>query len=136
MEVHCPACEDVDDEADVYAVDGCRAIVSEPLYLDGPRDEDSFLRLERIDTKESKMTWTEKKASVGHEIARHRERWGETFGLRAFPGEKFSIVEGSSFYCALGVLLYTYRCSEKRQEWLSFSKGSPSELHRESVRLG
>jgi hypothetical protein len=49
LEIECPACEGVDDEADVYAVDGCRAIVSEPLYLDGPRDDDTHLRLERID---------------------------------------------------------------------------------------
>lgn len=82
------------------------------------------------------MTWTEKKASVGHEIARHRALWGETFGLRAFPGEKFSIVEAASFYCESGVMLYTYRWLEEEQEWLASAKGSPDELHRQSVRLG
>ena len=54
LEVECPACEGVDDDADVCAAEGCRAIVSEPLRLGGPRDEDSHLRLERISTKESK----------------------------------------------------------------------------------
>ena len=54
LEVECPACPDVDAAELVHCRDGCRAIVSEPLYLDGPRDDDSFLRLERIDTKESK----------------------------------------------------------------------------------
>lgn len=82
------------------------------------------------------MTWTEKKASVEREIARHRERWGETFGLRAFPGEKFSIVEAASFYAESGVMLYTYRWLEEEQEWLASAKGSPDELHRQSVRLG
>ncbi len=49
LEIECPVCEDIG-----FARDGCRAIVSHPLWLDGPRDDDSHLRLERIDTKESK----------------------------------------------------------------------------------
>ncbi len=43
----CPACPDVDAAELVHCRDGCRAIVSEPLYLDGPRDDDSYLLLER-----------------------------------------------------------------------------------------
>ncbi len=47
LEVECHACEDVDEEGFVHCRDGCRAVHSEPLYLNGRRD-DCYLLLERI----------------------------------------------------------------------------------------
>jgi len=46
-DIGCPACEGVDDDASVLCADGCRAVRSGPLYLEGPRDDDSWLLLER-----------------------------------------------------------------------------------------
>jgi len=81
------------------------------------------------------MTWTQKQQAVEREIARHRALWGKTFGLASSPGEEFQIVEAASFYAESGVMLYTYRWLEEEQEWLASAKGSPDDLHRQSVRL-
>jgi len=81
------------------------------------------------------MTWTQKQQAVSQEVARHRALWGETFGLRAFPGEKFQVVEAASFYSQAGVQLYLYRWVEEESSWLASTKGSPDELHCQSVKI-
>lgn len=47
LDIECRACEDVDENGDVLCRDGCRAIRSGALYINGPRDDDSYLLLER-----------------------------------------------------------------------------------------
>lgn len=57
------------------------------------------------------------------------------FGLRAFPGRKFSI-RRAACYISNGVLtLYTDIWNEDNQKWLSFAKGTEQELRKEVVRL-
>jgi hypothetical protein len=56
-------------------------------------------------------------------------KFPETFGLRAFPGDRFTINERASYESPRGsgnVLLYVYT-----QEGLAFCKGSPAELRRQ-----
>lgn len=50
LDIECRACEDVYATGldQLFAVaDGCRAIRSGALYINGPRDDDSYLLLER-----------------------------------------------------------------------------------------
>jgi len=58
------------------------------------------------------------------------------FGLRAFPGERFSIsLSGSYVNDYNEVQLYTSIWSAKLNRWSSFAKGSPAELQAELVML-
>ena len=59
----------------------------------------------------------------------------ETFGLRAFPGKVFKIVESQSFISEGVMQLYTYVNVADRipARWQAFSKGTPSELRAEVV---
>lgn len=52
----------------------------------------------------------------------------ETFGLRAFPGEKFRVSISASYVSDGQVMLYTDVWSRARGEWQSFAKGTPAEL--------
>jgi hypothetical protein len=63
-------------------------------------------------------------------------KFPKTFGLRAFPGDKFTINESASYESPFGsgnVLLYTYTVPADGSEGLAFCKGSPSEIRREIV---
>ena len=58
-------------------------------------------------------------------------KFPESFGLRAFPGQRFTINESASYESPFGsgnVMLYTYT-----EDGLAFSKGSPAELRREVI---
>ena len=67
----------------------------------------------------------------------------EEFGMRAFPGKRFRISRGSSYWSdgyymgepkfPPGPHLYVY--VEEDGDWLSFAKGTPTELRREIVPL-
>ena len=65
------------------------------------------------------------------------EQYGEVFGLRAFPREKFCISRGASYVVEVAddkpprVMIYTFRWDDDRKAWLAFSKGTLSECHRE-----
>jgi hypothetical protein len=53
----------------------------------------------------------------------------ETFGLRAFPGQRFTLNRSASYERPLGsgdVMLYVFT-----EDGLAFSKGSPAELRGE-----
>lgn len=57
----------------------------------------------------------------------------KVFGLRAFPGQRFTINESASYESPFGsgnVQLYTFT-----EDGKAFSKASPAELRREVVRL-
>jgi hypothetical protein len=61
------------------------------------------------------------------QIAAARAEFPDTFALRAFPNDTFSISPSSSYVNDSGVvMLYTERLVDGK--WLSFAKGSPSEL--------
>ena len=56
-------------------------------------------------------------------------KFPESFGLRGFPGQRFSINESASYESPFGsgnVMLYVFT-----EDGQAFSKGSPSELRRE-----
>ena len=66
-------------------------------------------------------------------VAEEAGKFPEVFGLRAFPGQKFTINKSASYESPFGsgnVLLYVFT-----EDGQAFSKGSPSELRREVVRL-
>jgi hypothetical protein len=75
------------------------------------------------------MTHTEENAMIARAIA----EFPNEFGLRAFPGKRFRINHGNSYY-SNGVMLYTDVLGDDGK-WLAFAKGSPEELHREVVKL-
>ncbi len=50
----------------------------------------------------------------------------ETFGLRAFPGDKFTLNRAASYESGGQIMLYVYTA-----DGLAFCKGSPVELRRE-----
>lgn len=54
-------------------------------------------------------------------------RFPKTFGLRAFPGKRFTINRDASFVSGGQVWLYTYRI-EANGSKLAFAKGTPGEL--------
>ena len=53
----------------------------------------------------------------------------ETFGLRAFPGRTFRINPAQSYESGGEFILYTD--VQDGDGWLSFCKGTPSELQKE-----
>lgn len=65
-------------------------------------------------------------------------RFPEEFGLRAFPGDKFRISYGASYFRTWddpdSLMLYTERLCEDGK-WKDFAKGTEAELRREVVRL-
>jgi hypothetical protein len=68
-------------------------------------------------------------------------RFPKEFGLKAFPGQKFMINRGQSYWDTgvyhgkrthpPGPILYVYVYTDGR--WVSFAKGSPDELTRSIV---
>lgn len=79
------------------------------------------------------MTRTEEQAIIAQAVA----EFPPEFGLRAFPGKRFKIVEGASYY-SNGPVLYTYVLQtegEWKGEWFAFAKGTPGELRAQMVRL-
>ena len=60
-------------------------------------------------------------------------KYGEVFGLRAFPREKFCISRGASYVVEVAddkpprVMIYTFRWDDDRKAWLAFSKGALGE---------
>jgi len=56
-------------------------------------------------------------------------KFPESFGLRGFPGQRFTLNESASYESPFGsgnVLLYVFT-----EDGLAFSKGTPAELRRE-----
>ena len=53
-------------------------------------------------------------------------KFPESFGLRAFAGQRFSINESASYLSGGNVLLYVFT-----EDGKAFCKGSPTELQRE-----
>lgn len=53
-------------------------------------------------------------------------RFPKEFGLRAFPGKRFTLNRSACFISAGKVQLYVYTA-----DGLAFSKGTPSELRKE-----
>lgn len=77
-----------------------------------------------------RLTWDQEQEAV----KKAAEAFPDEFGLRAFPGDTFSISLPASFYSeAYGVQLYVY--VKRDDKWLAFSKGTPEELRREVVSL-
>lgn len=58
-------------------------------------------------------------------------RFPDEFGLRAFPGKRFSVCKASSFMGADGVQVYVYVWDDDRDEWLAFSRGTEAEIRKE-----
>ena len=52
-------------------------------------------------------------------------KFPETFGLRAFPGDRFSLNESASYVSGGTTMLYVFTA-----EGLAFCKGTPAELRR------
>tara|TARA_Y100000389_G_scaffold201608_2_gene244764 strand:- start:7457 stop:7735 length:279 start_codon:yes stop_codon:yes gene_type:complete len=65
------------------------------------------------------------------------DRFGRVFGLRAFPGDRFSISRTHSYVTGprLGAqpIIYVYRWNDKGEWWQSFSKGDVDECLRTFV---
>jgi hypothetical protein len=73
-------------------------------------------------------------------VAAFTAEYGDEFGLRAYPGKRFSVVEGASYLShSEGVLLYVYVLDDDKaapdRSWMAFAKGTADELRREVVRL-
>ena len=62
-------------------------------------------------------------------IAQAIAEFPETFGLRGFPGKRFSLSQRSSYVSGGEVMLYTVT-----SEGLDFTKGTPAEIRAEVVR--
>ena len=66
-----------------------------------------------------------------------RQEYGEVFGLRAFPGDRFKISDGASYVTfydgVIRFMVYVYRFDNGT--WDAFSKGTPTECRRNFVRL-
>lgn len=85
------------------------------------------------------MDWKEKQQAVKDAI----KEFPKEFGLKAFPGDVFTISESASYYGEAfdnewgsspgGVMLYTYIKDGDR--WNSFAKGSVEELRKNIVYL-
>ena len=67
------------------------------------------------------MDYTEKQETVAREV----RGFPEEFGLRAFPGQRFTINRSASYWSG-GVMLYVYTAGGE-----AFCKGRPCELARE-----
>jgi hypothetical protein len=79
--------------------------------------------------------WEEDNRKVAEAVAAHKARYGEVFGLRAFPGRKFSVNPSNSFYSqGFGIQLYTDVLTAEGK-WAAFAKGSPAELNGQTVIL-
>jgi len=66
---------------------------------------------------------------VTNTVKTEAAKFPESFGLRGFPGQRFSINESASYESPFGsgnVMLYVFT-----EDGQAFSKGSPSELRRE-----
>jgi len=50
----------------------------------------------------------------------------ESFGLRAFPGDRFTLNQSASYESGGQIMLYVYTA-----DGLAFCKGTPTELRRE-----
>lgn len=58
----------------------------------------------------------------------------ETFGLSAYPGDRFKISRTASYISdSLGLQLYVQ--VERDGQWVDFSKGTPVELRAQVVKL-
>jgi hypothetical protein len=92
------------------------------------------------------LDYDEQQKLVQDAITEHRARFGEVFGLRAFPGDRYTIDERASFYSpgaepnewypegkepSVQIVLDV----ERDGEWRSMGRGSTEELNRESVKL-
>jgi hypothetical protein len=75
------------------------------------------------------MTWQEKKDA----IEKAADSFPIEFGLRAFPGDVFSISKSASYMSE--DVIYLYTVVKRGDSWLSFAKGTVSELRREIVSL-
>ena len=60
-------------------------------------------------------------------------KFPKVFGLRAFPGDRFTINTSASYESGGAVLLYTYTVPADGSRGLAFSKGTPAELRREVI---
>ena len=60
-------------------------------------------------------------------ITKAAARFPKTFGLRAFPSDKFTINERQSYVSGGEVMLYVYTVDTMQ----AFAKGTPEELLRE-----
>ena len=69
-----------------------------------------------------------------HRLAAAAAKFPDTFGLRAFPGETFSVQRGACYWSQThGVMLYTSVLREG--EWTAFCKGTPAELRLEITEV-
>ena len=59
-------------------------------------------------------------------IADAAAQFPETFGLRAFPGERFRISPRASYMSGEKVVLYTQ--VRQGEAWVDFAKGTPAEI--------
>lgn len=60
------------------------------------------------------------------------EQFPTAFGLRAFPGDTFRVSLRDSYVNDSGVVM-VYTEVKRGERWLSFAKGTVSELKREIV---
>ncbi len=58
------------------------------------------------------------------------EEFPSEFGLRAFPGKRFSISLAASYVTDDGVIML-YTQVKTGDDWLAFAKGTPQELREE-----
>jgi hypothetical protein len=76
------------------------------------------------------MNWNQQQEMISAVI----EKFPQVFGLRAFPGDEFTISRAASYVDDSGAIqLYTY--VKRGDKWLSFARGTPAELLAEIVRL-
>lgn len=68
---------------------------------------------------------------MSNRVKEEAANFPESFGLRAFRGQRFTINESASYESPFGsgnVVLYVFT-----EDGLAFCKGSPNELQREVV---
>lgn len=81
------------------------------------------------------LSWEQEKHAVDKAITDHRTKWGNQFGLKAYPDEVFEVSRDSSYFSSeWGVMLYTRRLCESGV-WKDFIKGTPDELDKETIKL-
>lgn len=66
-------------------------------------------------------------------VSEAADRFPATFGLRAFPGDTFTILRQASYVSEGQVMLYTGILKDGR--YLAFAKGTPEELQANVVPL-
>jgi hypothetical protein len=74
-------------------------------------------------------TWEQAQTEIKAAIS----KFPNTFGLRAFPGKVFRLSEASSYFS--DETLYLYTEVQDRDSWLSFGKGTVSEVSSQIVQL-